>query len=214
MEPEHDRDRGTLSSRSRCSSVDNSSAHNTDEEDSDHSRTNLSYKEREKRREAHTAAEQKRRDAIKKGYDNLQELVPTCQQTDASGYKLSKATVLQKTIDYIGYLNLQRKKQEEERLALTKDVLALRIIQQNYESILQNQQTSVVTDSARLTDEDKFQVFQGILNEMFESFEALPMDDFGELTSSTVSFLEEHMKPNKLREVVNRTLAKRTDDTD
>lgn len=40
-----------------------------------------------------TQAEQKRRDAIKKGYDLLQDLVPTCQQTDASGYKLSKATV-------------------------------------------------------------------------------------------------------------------------
>lgn len=43
----------------------------------------MSYKER--RREAHTQAEQKRRDAIKKGYDSLQELVPTCQQTDVSG---------------------------------------------------------------------------------------------------------------------------------
>lgn len=45
----------------------------------------MSYKER--RREAHTQAEQKRRDAIKKGYDTLQELVPTCQQTDVSGAK-------------------------------------------------------------------------------------------------------------------------------
>jgi len=41
----------------------------TDDEDSD-GRNSISYKER--RREAHTAAEQKRRDAIKKGYDTLQ----------------------------------------------------------------------------------------------------------------------------------------------
>lgn len=53
--------------------------------------TSVSYKER--RREAHTQAEQKRRDAIKKGYDTLQDLVPTCQQNETSGYKLSKATV-------------------------------------------------------------------------------------------------------------------------
>lgn len=53
--------------------------------------TSLSYKER--RREAHTQAEQKRRDAIKRGYDSLQDLVPTCQQNETSGYKLSKATV-------------------------------------------------------------------------------------------------------------------------
>lgn len=51
----------------------------------------MSYKER--RREAHTQAEQKRRDAIKRGYDTLQDLVPTCQQNETSGYKLSKATV-------------------------------------------------------------------------------------------------------------------------
>lgn len=53
--------------------------------------TSLSYKER--RREAHTQAEQKRRDAIKRGYDALQDLVPTCQQNETSGYKLSKASV-------------------------------------------------------------------------------------------------------------------------
>ena len=41
----------------------------TDDDDSD-SKNSQSYKER--RREAHTAAEQKRRDAIKKGYDSLQ----------------------------------------------------------------------------------------------------------------------------------------------
>ena len=70
-----------------------------DDEDSDNKSTK-SYKER--RREAHTQAEQKRRDAIKKGYSSLQDLVPTCQQQDPiSGYKLSKATVLQRSIDYI-----------------------------------------------------------------------------------------------------------------
>merc|ERR1719510_1581491 len=62
----------------------------TDGDDSD-SKNSQSYKER--RREAHTAAEQKRRDAIKKGYDSLQELVPQCQQTDQSGHKVSKAVV-------------------------------------------------------------------------------------------------------------------------
>lgn len=56
--------------------------------------TSLNYKER--RREAHTQAERKRRDAIKRGYDSLQDLVPTCQQNETSGYKLSKATVNRK----------------------------------------------------------------------------------------------------------------------
>lgn len=84
----------------------------TDDEDSDHKST-LNYKER--RREAHTQAEQKRRDAIKKGYEDLQYLVPTCQQQDAvSSYKLSKATILQRSIDYIQFLQMQKKKQDED----------------------------------------------------------------------------------------------------
>ena len=74
------------------------------------------------RREAHTAAEQKRRDAIKKGYDSLQELVPNCQQTDTSGHKVSKAVVLQKSIDYIQYLGSQKKNQEAELSSLRKEV--------------------------------------------------------------------------------------------
>ena len=74
------------------------------------------------RREAHTAAEQKRRDAIKKGYDSLQELVPNCQQTDASGHKVSKAVVLQKSIEYIQYLGSQKKNQEAELGSLRKEV--------------------------------------------------------------------------------------------
>ena len=64
----------------------------TDDEDSENTQ---SYKDR--RREAHTHAEQKRRDAIKRGYESLVEIVPTCQQADAVGStKLSKATVLQR----------------------------------------------------------------------------------------------------------------------
>lgn len=82
----------------------------TDDSDSD---TKSNYKER--RREAHTQAEQKRRDAIKKGYEDLQYLVPSCQQQDSvSSYKLSKATILQRSIDYIQTLQTQKKKQDED----------------------------------------------------------------------------------------------------
>uniref|UniRef100_A0A182MII4 BHLH domain-containing protein n=1 Tax=Anopheles culicifacies TaxID=139723 RepID=A0A182MII4_9DIPT len=213
--PEKDR-----SMYSRCSSAGSihtptSSAHNSgkrqylrlkDEEDSgDNKSSTMSYKER--RREAHTQAEQKRRDAIKKGYDSLQELVPTCQQTDASGYKLSKASVLQKSIDYIGYLLQNKKKLEEERASLQKEVMALRIIKKNYENMLQHQQTSPGRTEARLSDDIKFQVFKAIMDEMFITFEQLPMNDFAELTSGVIPWLEEHCKPHLLRDVVNRMLA-------
>jgi len=92
----------------------------TDDDCDSDSKHSQSYRER--RREAHTAAEQKRRDAIKKGYDTLQELVPTCTQTDASGHKVSKAVVLQKSIDFIQHLSKQKKSQENDLTSLRKEV--------------------------------------------------------------------------------------------
>ncbi|KAG8238998.1 hypothetical protein J437_LFUL005055 [Ladona fulva] len=166
---------------SRCSSTGSihtlsSSAHNTgvtfdinyclsvfkDDEDSDGKGSPRSYKER--RREAHTQAEQKRRDAIKKGYDSLQDLVPTCQQPDSSGYKLSKATVLQKSIDYIQYLLQKKKKEEEERNALRKDVIALRIMQANYEQIVKAHQNQPGQADMCISDEAKSQVVCNIMH--------------------------------------------------
>ena len=58
-------------------------------------------------------AEQKRRDAIKKGYEYLQELVPTISsEIESSNAKASKAVVLQKAIDYIQHVETQKKNQE------------------------------------------------------------------------------------------------------
>lgn len=85
-------------------------------------------------------------------------MVPTCQHTDSSGYKLSKATVLQKSIDYIQFLLQQKKKQEEERNALRKEVVALRIMQANYEQIVKAHQTQPGHAEMRVPDETKFQV--------------------------------------------------------
>ncbi|KAI5637439.1 helix-loop-helix DNA-binding domain-containing protein [Phthorimaea operculella] len=141
-----------------------SSNHNSeDEDDSGDNKAALSFKER--RREAHTQAEQKRRDAIKKGYDSLQDLVPTCQTADASGYKPSKAAVLQKSIDYIQYLLQQRRRQEEERNSLRKDVVALRIMQANYEQIVKAQHSVPGHNEQLLTDQDKFAVSTATLTD-------------------------------------------------
>ncbi|XP_062121826.1 LOW QUALITY PROTEIN: max-like protein X [Drosophila sulfurigaster albostrigata] len=208
---------------SRCSSAGsthtpNSSAHNSDDDDdsgdarhSSAANSTLSYKER--RRSAHTQAEQKRRDAIKKGYDSLQELVPRCQPSDSSGYKLSKALILQKSIEYIGYLNQQKLKQEDESAALKKEVTALRIIQNGYETMLQHQQANPGPEEARLTDEAKFQVFQAILDEMFDTFQHIPMDSFKQLTSGVIPWLEEHCKPHILRNILGRTLQQMAQET-
>lgn len=66
--------------------------------------------------------------------------------------------MLQRSIDYIGFLHQQKKKQDDERSALQKEVTALRIIQSSYENMLQNQQQSPGQQETRVSDEIKFKV--------------------------------------------------------
>jgi MAX-like protein X len=186
-----------------------SSAHNSDDEDSD-SKSALSYKDR--RREAHTLAEQKRRDAIKKGYDQLQVLVPNCHQADSiSGYKPSKATVLQKSIDYIQYLLQQKKKQEDEVAALRKEVIALKIMKDNYETIMRAHQSQPTLANGQLNDDVKFQVFQTIMDTLFQTFNSsLSVANFNEMSACVFTWLEEYCKPQALRDLVQSVLRQLT----
>ncbi|XP_052273354.1 max-like protein X isoform X2 [Dreissena polymorpha] len=185
-----------------------SSAHNTDDEDSDNSKAALSYKDR--RREAHTAAEQKRRDAIKRGYDELQSIVPTCSQTETLGpTKLSKATVLQRSIDYIQFLVGQKRKQEDELDSLRKEVMALKIMKANYEHIVKTHQNQPVHGQNQVSDSAKFQVFKQIMDSLFQTFNAnISVANFAELSACVFSWLEEYCKPQTLREVALGILRK------
>ena len=49
-------------------------------------------------------------------------LTPVSFQTDASGHKVSKAVVLQKSIDFIQHLSKQKKSQENDLTSLRKEV--------------------------------------------------------------------------------------------
>ncbi|XP_031456452.1 max-like protein X isoform X4 [Phasianus colchicus] len=166
---------------SRANSIGSTSASsvpNTDDEDSDYTQEHYKESYKDQRRRAHTQAEQKRRDAIKKGYDDLQAIVPTCQQQDFSigSQKLSKAIILQKTIDYIQFLHKEKKKQEEEVSTLRKDVMALKIMKVNYEQIVKAHQDNPNEGKDQVSDQ--------------------------ELSACVFSWIEEHCKPHTLRDIV------------
>uniref|UniRef100_A0A8C2HBU7 Max-like protein X n=1 Tax=Cyprinus carpio TaxID=7962 RepID=A0A8C2HBU7_CYPCA len=199
---------GSLVSRANSiGSTSASSVPNTDDEDSDN-RHETPYKEsyKDRRRQAHTQAEQKRRDAIKKGYDDLQSIVPTClQQSDfaMATQKISKATVLQKTIDYIQFLHKEKKKQEEDVSTLRKEVMALKIMKTNYEHIVKAHQNNPQQGSEQVSDQVKISVFQSIMDSLFQSFSAsVSVNSFQELSACVFSWIEEHCKPQTLREFV------------
>ncbi|XP_058714180.1 max-like protein X isoform X3 [Poecile atricapillus] len=182
-----------------------------DDEDSDYHQEPCKESYKDQRRRAHTQAEQKRRDAIKKGYNDLQAIVPTCEQQDfsISSQKLSKAIVLQKTIDYIQFLHKEKKKQEEEVSTLRKDVMALKIMKVNYEQIVKAHQDNPNEGKNQISDEVKFNVFQGIMDSLFQSFNAsVSVTSFQELSACVFSWIEEHCKPQTLRDVVIGVLHK------
>ncbi|XP_063613189.1 max-like protein X isoform X2 [Penaeus vannamei] len=173
----------------------------TDDEDSDRG-NQMSYKER--RREAHTQAEQKRRNAINKGYDSLQDLVPTCQNSEqGQGYKMSKATVLQKSIDYIQFLKKEKAQQEKEVAALQKEVVALTIMKLNYEQIVSAHQSQPGQLNKQISDDVKFQVFRAVMDSLHQTFDqCVATNNFAEISGSVISWVEEHCKPQILREIM------------
>ena len=86
----------------------------------------------------------------------------------------------------------QKKKQEEERNALRKEVVALRIMQANYEQIVKAHQTQSGHAEMRVSDETKFQVFQAIMDRLFQTFNNISVANFAELSGCVFSWLEEH----------------------
>lgn len=88
---------------------------------------------------------------------------------------------------------------------MLKEVKALRILQKNYEHMLQNQQTSNQQMEA-ISDDVKFQVFQSIMNEMFLSFDKLPMNDFDELVNSVCEWLESNFSSHYIKQIAQQSL--------
>nr|NP_001071841.1 transcription factor protein [Ciona intestinalis]BAE06737.1 transcription factor protein [Ciona intestinalis] len=185
-----------------------SSVPNTDEEDEDTSdKHHQSYKER--RREAHTQAEKKRREAIRKGYDELQLIVPNLvQQADVIGsQKLSKAVILQRSLNYVEFLQQQKKKQIEELNQLRKEKMALAIMKASYEQIVKQQMKFSDGAQGKVSEEVKFNIFQQVMEKLFVTFNStITTNTFQDVSHGIINWIEEHCKPPMLRNIVNEVL--------
>jgi len=210
-------------STSRCSSSSSlnapcSSPNGSDEEDSDFGSSNSVNPGKpclkDKRREAHTQAEQKRRDSIKKGYDELQRLVPTINNAGSTN-KESKASTLQKGIDYIKDLKEDLRKEELELDLLQKQVTAMQIMQTKYETMLATSSQEKSNNETPLPDNIKFQVFTGFLDSLYQTYDPayLRTSSFAEITSSSMEWLEDQCRPHILREIMSGVLQQYDDST-
>lgn len=182
-----------------------SSVQNTDDEDGDLSERKQNSKER--RREAHTQAEKKRRESIRKGYSDLETLIPNTSDGSGTSQKMSKAVVLQKSLDFVDFLQKNNKKQSEEIAKLRKDKQALTIMKESYEKIVQQHQSSAGSSMGKLSSALKFEIFTKIMEEMFVSFDnSVSTESFQELSTGVIRWIEEKCKADSFHSAISSAL--------
>lgn len=166
---------------------------------------------KEHRRISHITAEQKRRGNIKMGFDQLMSLVPSLASQRNS--KVSKATVLQKTVEYTTKLQRERHTMQEEAELLRKQIQELNA------SISMCQQQLPATGvpvarqrvdqmwsmfnhfvKSRTQDNFKFWIFSVLMRHLFEEYNntvsTASVEDF---CRTVIAWLEQHCSLPALR---------------
>ncbi|XP_047137043.2 max-like protein X isoform X2 [Hydra vulgaris] len=144
---------------------------------------------------AHCAAEQKRRDAIKDGLVQLAKLVQ--QNHCEEDFKASKAQILQKAITCVNVLVEEQGHRTREIEDLEKHLTVLKMIQGSYEDLAKSVH---VSHKNEINDEMKFAVFKYLMAILWESFNlTVIITDFSCLTSTVIAWIQAHCKPDIIR---------------
>uniref|UniRef100_H3CT04 MLX interacting protein like n=1 Tax=Tetraodon nigroviridis TaxID=99883 RepID=H3CT04_TETNG len=172
----------------------------------------------ETRRITHISAEQKRRFNIKLGFDTLHSLVATLSSQPS--IKISKATTLQKTAEYISKMQQERAQLHEETQRLREEIQLLNaainacqlqlpatgvpITRQRFDHMRQKFREYV---QAQTLQNWKFWIFSIIIEPLFESYNGMVSTaSMEELCRSTLSWLDQHCSLPTLRPMVLRSL--------
>ncbi|NXW81623.1 MLXPL protein, partial [Alopecoenas beccarii] len=172
----------------------------------------------ESRRITHISAEQKRRFNIKLGFDTLHSLVSTLSAQPS--IKVSKATTLQKTVEYICKL-------QQERAALQDEVQQLREQIEELNSSINMCQEQLPATGVPITRQRfdqlrsmfdeyvrsstlqnwKFWIFSIIIRPLFESFNGMVSTaSMDSLTQTSLAWLDQHCSLPALRPTVLSSL--------
>ncbi|XP_078535697.1 carbohydrate-responsive element-binding protein isoform X1 [Lissotriton helveticus] len=172
----------------------------------------------ETRRITHISAEQKRRFNIKLGFDTLHNLVTTLHSQPS--LKVSKATTLQKTADYICKLQQERAYVQEEVQRLREEIDSLNatinrcqqqlpdtgvpITRQRFDQMRQMFDEYI---QSRTLQNWKFWLFSIIIRPLFESFNGMVSTaSIEDLRQTSMSWLSQHCSLPSLRPKVLASL--------
>lgn len=168
------------------------------------------------RRVNHISAEQKRRFTINACFKTLCNLVPTLR----SQSNISNAATLQKTVDYIGKLQLERQQMQEETKRLREEIEELNTSISLCQEQLPDTGVPITRhrfDHMREKFDDyvknrtlqnwKFWIFSVIIQPLFESFNGtVSTTNNKELCETTMQWLDRYCALPVLRPMVLRTL--------
>nr|XP_015223328.1 PREDICTED: carbohydrate-responsive element-binding protein-like isoform X2 [Lepisosteus oculatus] len=172
----------------------------------------------ETRRITHISAEQKRRFNIKLGFDTLHSLVTTLSSQPS--IKISKATTLQKTAEYISKMQQERAQLHEEAQRLREEVVALNcainecqqqlpatgvpITRQRFDHMREMFRDYV---RAQTLQNWKFWIFSIIIEPLFETYNGMVSTaSVEDLCRTTLSWLDQYCSLPALRPTVLRSL--------
>ncbi|CDS41318.1 max protein X [Echinococcus multilocularis] len=163
---------------------------------------------RARRRKLHTEAEQRRRDAIKRGFDSLLELIPPAKTGAAnSHFRMSKATVLNRSISMILKASKIQTQKRLEIETLRKKVQALQILKASYERMSSTTTYATETQDAVITDQFKLNLFQMFMESLFISFDStVSASALPELSDQIITWLETNCKPEFLHQTMEHLL--------
>lgn len=166
---------------------------------------------KEHRRISHITAEQKRRGNIKMGFDQLMSLVPSL--VNQRNAKVSKATVLQKTVEYTTKLQRERQHMQEEADMLRKQIQELNtsisVCQQQLPATgvpvarqRVDQMWSMFNQyvKTRTQDNFKFWIFSVLMRQLFEEYNNMVSTvSVEEFCRTVLAWLEQHCSLPALR---------------
>uniref|UniRef100_H2M8P4 BHLH domain-containing protein n=1 Tax=Oryzias latipes TaxID=8090 RepID=H2M8P4_ORYLA len=176
------------------------------------------FSQTETKRITHISAEQKRRFNIKLGFDTLHSLVTTLSSQPS--IKISKATTLQKTAEYISKMQQERAQLQDEAQRLREEIQNLNsainacqqqlpatgvpITRQRFDYMRQKFREYI---RAQTLQNWKFWIFSIIIEPLFESYNGMVSTaSVEDLCRSTLSWLDQHCSLPSLRPMVLSSL--------
>lgn len=173
---------------------------------------------KEIRRQSHISAEQKRRGSIKHGFSQLQSMVVNLASYPSG--KVSKATILEKTIEHIQHVHIEREEREKQIESFKRQIEDLNasiaqcqeqlpaagvpITRQRFE---ENRQRFRDYIQRRTLQNYKFWIFSLILQQLFESYNSMvSTGSVDELCRTVLAWFEQYCTLPALRPVVMDSL--------